>query len=170
MKKSISYINIIIVLLFIVSISVSCVYAKEADVGFGIYLLETGELILSDKHIVSYNKNTHEIELTEEGVENWTSYIPYEKSSSGRMIPRCGGLDPKEFVLKLNGEETYRGKFDTVCGSTARFGMLLGDTRFLSGDKKNIIIIDFLPRDKTEKDPRDNKDLMDYFEQMGLLK
>ena len=35
--------------------------------GFGIYLLDDDELVISDGDIIAYNKSSHEIKLTEEG-------------------------------------------------------------------------------------------------------
>jgi len=43
-------------------------WMQVSEESFGIYLAENGELVISDREIVSYNRTSHEIRLTDEGV------------------------------------------------------------------------------------------------------
>jgi hypothetical protein len=67
--------------------------------GFGIYLLDTDEVIVSDEDIISYMKSSHEVKLTEEGAKK------IEKLSL--TVP----LNGTRFVIKINGKAIYSGWF-----------------------------------------------------------
>ena len=75
------------ILTFLLITSVlSCGIEEDISVdepGFGIYLADTGELVLSEQHIKAYHRNvhltvseeedTHAIELNQAGIEKWNS-------------------------------------------------------------------------------------------------
>jgi len=130
--------------------------------GFGIFLVDTGELILSEKHIKAYHGGTHEIELNEEGMKKWNSYIPPDA--------KLGGPYTKDFVIKIGEEEIYRGKFWSLVSSSSYAGVVILDALGVFGNK---LLIEFgypSSYNCTEKDPRDNPQIISYFEKQGLLK
>ena len=169
MKKIILAVNIAFTLMVIVSILISCSHPGRTNAGFGIYLVENGEIVLSDEHIKYYNKNTHEIELNEKGIKRWESYIPYD-TSLDPPIPKLGGLYKKDFAVKLNGKEIYRGKFWSMASSMSYPGVVILD---VLGILDNKIKIDFgypSPFSGKGKDPRGSPEIINYFKKQGLLK
>ena len=81
---------------------------------FGIYLVDSGELILSENHIKAYYRDSHTIELNEAGIEKWNSYMTYED------IPKLQDtLYKVDFVVKLNSKEIYSGKFYSMASSAS---------------------------------------------------
>ena len=64
--------------------------------GFGIYLLENNSLIISDGNIIFYNKTSHEIRLTKEGIEKI-------EETQATLYGR--------FVVKIDENEIYQGTF-----------------------------------------------------------
>ncbi|OGN94976.1 MAG: hypothetical protein A2Z75_08560 [Chloroflexi bacterium RBG_13_50_10] len=154
----------IIILSIIAFLTAGCDGGEE--VGFGIFLVDSGELVLSEQHIKVYHKNTHEIELNEEGIEKWNSYITYE------TIPRLAeGLFAKDFLVMVEGIEAYRGHFSSMASSTIPPGVTIVDTLFRLDSKNNTIRIEvgypwsFRP----EEDPRNNSDVFSFLEEQGLL-
>lgn len=163
MTKIIFNVSVAVVLIVM---SVSCAYTENADVEFGIYILEDGELVLSDKHIESYNKKSHKIGLNEKGAQKWKSYILYDESFDP-PIPKLGGLYGKEFIIKLHGKGIYKGKFYSSSSSMFENGVLLYDTMLLG--ENNTLKVEFRPQEMSDEDPRSNKALMNYFQQKGIL-
>ena len=78
---------------------------------FGIYLLESDELVISDKDILLYNKSSHEIKLTGEGCEKIKAL----------KVPVSG----KSFVVKLNSVKIYNGSFWTSISSLSYSGIVI---------------------------------------------
>ncbi len=109
--------NIFVVIAFLISMLVfgGCFILKNQpqilEKGFGIYLLENGELVISDDDIVSYNKYSHEIELTEEGVEKIEAL----------NVPLSG----RPFIVKINGEQIYNGSFWSPISSKPHSGIII---------------------------------------------
>ena len=135
--------------------------------GFGIFLKETGELVISDKHIKAYHANTHEIELNEEGISKWNSYMTYE------TIPQLvQTLYNQEFVLKVDGEEMYRGKFWSMASSAIPDSIVIEETLFKLEDNKNTIQIKYgypIPDNSYTEDIINNPKVLRFFEKKGLL-
>jgi len=122
---------------------------------FGIYILESGELVISDKEIISYNKTSHEIRLTEEGVRK------IEALSFG--VPMYG----KPFVIKLDGRGIYNGSFWSPISSVSASGIVI-DT-FV---QDNTIRIEAgYPSSEFFKgiDPRNNSEIFEFFRKAGKL-
>ena len=166
-----NYMRIITVTLVLILVGVtSCSRPNQESVGFGIFLLENDELVLSDKHIKAYDKNTHEIELNEDGVQKWNSYVLYDESFDP-PIPKLGGkLYTKDFVVKIRGKEIYQGKFLSYFSSTSYEGVVILDTLGSSNGK---ISIDFgypVSSNNDKEDPRNNVEIMDYLKKQALLK
>ncbi len=139
-----------------------CLDGSQAKPGFGIYLEETGELVLSDEDIISYNKNTHEIRLTESGINKINSYSESERPSTSH------GLYQKPFVVKLNGEELYEGAFWSGVSSLAYSGIVITDVLVLK-DSLKIEAGYTGPGAFEGPDPRNNPALFDYFQKNGKL-
>lgn len=55
---------LLVALLLCIFLLLSC---DDTEDNFGIFLIETGELVLSDEHIEAYHVETHEIELNKQG-------------------------------------------------------------------------------------------------------
>ena len=122
--------------------------------GFGIYLLENNQLVISDKDIMSYNKNSHEIKLTEEGVEKIKAL----------KVPVSG----RPFVVKLNGEEIYNGSFWSPISSIPYSGIVI-DTLIIQNN--TITIEKGYPTSEFFEgiDPRNHSEIFDYFQKVGKL-
>ena len=146
-----------------------CLSACDNDEpGFGIYLVETGELVLSDQHIKGYYWDSHAIELNAEGIEKWNSYITY-----GGLSIEQETMDQDDFIVKLKGKEIYRGKFNALFSSMFIEGVVILDTGRKLNDNQSIIVIQYHPpisHPDTEEDPRNNQEVFDYLESKGLLK
>ena len=85
---------------------------NDEKTGFGLHLADSDELIFSEEHIVAYDWDSHTIELNNKGLEKWNSYI------DDVDIPRLDTKFYKEgFVVKIKGEEIYRGQFTSIVSS-----------------------------------------------------
>lgn len=136
-------------------IFIFCSNDKPLIKTFSIYLKGSHELIISDKHINAYYRDTHEIELNAEGVKR----IRFLKELRG-----------KDFVVKVNDTEIYKGKFWSKIYSSINPGVIINDAPRADNDK---IKIDFgYPSTQyaTDKDPRNNQEIMDCFKEKGILK
>ena len=84
----------------IITIGVWCILHNVSIIstgGFGIYLLDTDEVVVSDEDIVYYTKASHEVKLTEEGAKK------IEKLSL--TVP----LNGTKFMIKINGKRFMAG-------------------------------------------------------------
>jgi hypothetical protein len=140
----------------------------NAETGeFGIYLVDTGGLVLSDRDIQVYSPNTHTITLNQQGIERWNSFQTY----SG--IPKLAeSLYGRDFVVKLEGEEMYRGEFYSGASSGSYAGVVILDSLFKLDNTHDTISIQFgypTISDPTAQDPRDNPAILSYLEKRGLL-
>ena len=79
--------------------------------GFGIYLLDSNKLVISDEDIVFYNKTSHEIKLTAGVVEKIKAL----------KVPVSG----IPFVIKVNGKEIYDGSFWVSLSSLSYSGIVI---------------------------------------------
>lgn len=146
---------------------------QSLEEGFGIYHLETGKLLISDKDIIAYNKNTHSIKLTEEAVKRLRSYVPYKTmtlNDSAYTIPKLGGLYQKSFVVKLNGERLYEGIFWSSVSSSSYSRIVIIDVLLITNED-HIQIVAGYPDSSYFKgiDPRRNSKIFDHFQKAGKL-
>ncbi len=164
-KPKISLLLITSLLLSFVSLLACC---GSEEVGFGIYLIDSGELVLSEHHIEAYYGDTHTIELNEEGIRKWNSYMTWE------TIPKLAdSLYSRDFVLKIEGKEIYRGKFSSMVSSTIYPGVVIMDAIIELDNDNNTIRIEFGypgPAFGTGEDPRNAPEVIDFFEKQGLLR
>lgn len=72
---------------------------QPSEVGFRIYSLQNNALLISDADILSYNWTSQEMAITPEASERLT-----------QMGDLCSWTG---FVIKIDGEEIYRGVFRT---------------------------------------------------------
>ena len=154
---------LITTLFLLISLLLSCDGGE--DVGFGIFLVDSGELVLSEQHIKVYHKDTHEIELNEDGIEKWNSYMTYT------TIPRLAEtLCGEDFLIMVEGTEAYRGRFSSYVVSTIPPGVTIVDTLFKLDSEHNSIRIDIgYPPFPPGEDPRNNPDIFGFLEEQGLL-
>jgi hypothetical protein len=144
----------------------STVFTEE-DAGFGIYLLDTGELVLSEDHVRAYYQDSHTIELNEEGIMKWNSYQTYTAEPKLKDT-----LFSRDFVLKIGEKEIYRGKFYSTVSSMSYDGVVIIDALFELDDEHNTIQIEFgypWSHSNTEGDPRNSPEVISFFEGRGLL-
>ena len=138
------------------------------EVGFGIYLLDNDELVLSEHHIEVYYEDTHNIELNEEGIQKWNSYMTWE------TIPKqTESLHSRDFVLKIKGEEIYRGKFYSMVSSISYSGVVVMDALIELDSDHNTIRIEFgypTPAFAEGEDPRNAPEVIDFLDKHGLLR
>jgi len=122
---------------------------------FEIYLSESNELVISDRDIVSYNRTSHQIKLNDEGVERVKKMDLYHKS----------------FVLKLSGKEMYNGSFWSDIDSMPYTGVAIIDILAIQRGLTNTLRIEpcYPPSFCTNLDPRENSELLAYFQRIGNL-
>jgi len=127
-------------------------FAFASERGFGIYLSESNQLVISDKDIVFYNKSSYEIKLTEEGVQKVEAL----------KIPVYG----LPFVLKIDGKEVYGGSFWTPISSVPSSGIVIEVFEI----KDSIIRLEKgYPTSEFFRGPdqRNNSQIFDYFQKIG---
>ena len=100
---------------------------KPSTSTFGIYLAETGDLLLSDEDMAAYVRATHKIELNASGIKKWNSYIAYNNSYDPPIPTLSGGLYQKEFAVRIDDTEYYRGKFWSIVSSASCSGVVILD-------------------------------------------
>ena len=155
----------------VITLLITFVYlsaCNNAEPGLGIYLVDSGELVLSDQHIEAYYWGSHTIELNEKGIEKWNSYMTY-----GGIPKIQETLHQRDFMLKVKGEEIYRGKFYSMVSSMSYEGVVILDSIIKLDKNINTIIIQHgypSPGVGTGEDPRNNQKVYDYLESKGLLK
>ena len=134
MKLVASLLTVLSLLLFIL-IPTTC---TKSDGGFGIYLADSGEIVLTLEHIKAYHSLDYSLELTPEGIEKWNSF------RTSTTIPKLSqSLYQRDFVLKIDGNEVCRGKFYSLVSSASYNGVVIMDSVMkLEGDR-NAIKIDF---------------------------
>ena len=123
---------------------------------FGLYLVENGELIISDRDILSYNKTNHEIKLTKGGVERFQGLDLYQRT----------------FVIKLKGEEMYEGAFWSYLSSRVYEGVVILDIILIQDDVTDSLTIEpWYPPGLFygAEDPRLNTEIFNYFQKIGKL-
>ena len=123
---------------------------------FGIYLIENGEPIISDREILSYNKSNHEIKLSKEGIEKFKALDLYKKN----------------FLIQLNGIEIYEGAFWSYLSSSIREGVVILDIHLIQEGVTDCITIEpWYPPGLFEgpEDPRFRVEIFNYFQQIGKL-
>lgn len=139
----------------------------ETKAGFGIYLAETGELVLADSHIAAYDWENHTLTLNKQGIDRWNSFHIYSD------IPKLHlTLYQKDFIVKVKSEEIYRGRFYSLLSSMSYDGVVILDAVLKLDGTQNTIQIDFgYPWSGfgTGEDPRGDARIFNYLDKAGLL-
>jgi hypothetical protein len=137
---------------------------------FGIYLVETGELVLSDQDMAAYLGATHEIVLNESGIEKWNSYVIFNDAHDP-PIPGGGRLYQKEFAVRIDNREIYRGRFWSGLSSLSYEGVVILDAALPCDSTRNTIRIEngYPGPAPGMSDPRADAQLLDFLAALGLL-
>ena len=170
---------LLILTLLMMPLSVSCALAENASTnespGFGIYLADTGELVISELDMVAYHTGPYflnagtdqSIELNRAGIERWNSFVPQHPG------PKLAeSLYRREFIVKIKDKEIYRGRFWSMFSSASVEGPVIIECMMKLDSTHNRIGIfgGYVTTLSPEKDPRNNPDIMDYLREKGLLK
>ena len=142
----------IVVLLIITGTYLLLFVITPSEEGFDIYLLESDELVISDLEIISYNKTSHKIILTDVGVEKIKDL----------QVP----LNGTSFVIKVEGEEIYRGAFWSPISSLIYHGVVI-ETVVTNNSVK--IEAGYPSSHFQGKDPRANPKMFDYLNRVGKM-
>ena len=97
-------------------------YWIGGDKSIGLYLADTGELILSQDDIKAYWSNSHSIELNFGGIIRWNSYI--DTTGTPKLAQ---SLFSREFIIKFNNTEVCRGVFYSLASSASYKGIAIID-------------------------------------------
>lgn len=145
-------ITVVVLLLSTFAIGGRFILNSCSEKGFGIFLAEDDIRVISDRDIVSYNRSSHEIRLTEVGAEKIRAL----------KVPVYG----RPFVTKVNEEEIYNGSFWTPISSMSYSGPVIQTII-----RNNTIKIEMgYPTSQFEgKDPRNDPRILDYFQIVGKL-
>jgi len=131
--------------------------------GFGIY--QGQDLIISEDDILSYNRTSHEIKLTESGLRNMRSKILYEEED-GKLVPKLGGLYLKPFSVRLDGVEIYSGAFWSRLSSSTYDGIVLLDVVSIETEDSIRLEAGYpSPSNYKGTDPRNNPKIMQYLKE-----
>ena len=132
----------------------------QSQKGFGVYLSENNELVISDKDIMFYNWTSHNIRLNSEGVDRIKGMDFFEK------------LYHKSFVVMLNGKEMYNGSFWSDVDSMPYSGVAIIYLLAVHNNMTDTLRISpCYPSVQFCKgvDPRSNSEIFDYFQSIGKL-
>ncbi len=113
---------------------------------FAVYFADSNQVVFSDEDIESYDPKHFSFILTKVGAEKVKSY---QASSSMN-----GGLYQKSFVVKLNGEDMYRGKFWTRVSSMSEKGIVMLDVLSVDADSRTLWFSLGYPESSREGDPQ----------------
>jgi hypothetical protein len=160
--------NSTLIVLFIASLTalmvISCSHDKLP--GFGIFLKDTGELVLDDSHITVFHSDTHNLELNDRGVAKWNSFQTYPD------IPKLKqSLYGRDFVVKIDGLEVGQGKFWSNVSSASLDSIVILDSIFkLDSTNKTISIRSSYPGSfRGSLDENLHKQLIEYFSKINRL-
>jgi hypothetical protein len=121
--------------------------------GFGIYLLENNSLIISDENIISYNKTSHEIRLTQEQI--------------GKIEETQASLYGR-FVVRINENEIYRGIFVPPYISRSFPSSEIVIIPIVQNENLKIQM-GYPAEEFSDEDPRNNVKIFEYFEKTKRL-
>jgi len=135
--------------------------------GFGIY--QGQNLIISGDQIISYNKTSYVIKLTEDGLRMMRSKVLYEEVN-GELVPQLDGLYLKTFSVRLDGQEIYSGTFWSSASSQSNSGIVLLDVLSILTDDHITIAAGYPgPANYKGVDPRNNTKIMQYLKDKNKL-
>lgn len=139
--------------IYLVEPSVDTAQLAEMDVG-SIPLEDMPAITMDD--IISYKKETHEIELT--------------ASAYGRLLQMGVPVNGRPFVVCMNGEQVYAGAFWVVWSSLSFDGVVIMLPSLTDTATVQLALGYPDPRFFSGKDPRNNKKILKSLELAGKLK
>ena len=110
----------------------------RSDGGFGIYLADSGEIVLSLEHIKAYHSLDYALEMNAKGIEKWNSFQTSTSTPNLR-----DSLYQRDFIIKIDENEVCRGKFYSVVSSASYNGVVILDSIIKLDNEHNAIKIDF---------------------------
>jgi hypothetical protein len=129
---------VIFTAIFIFPLALFLPACAKSDGGFGIYLIDSGEMVLSLEHIKAYHSLDCSLELNAEGIEKWNSF------QTSTTVPKLSqSLYQRDFILKINNQEVCRGKFYSLVSSASYDGVVILDSIVKLDDEHSSIKIDF---------------------------
>jgi hypothetical protein len=138
-------------------------------IGSGLGIYQGQNLIISEKDIISYNKTSHVIKLTEDGLRVMRSKVLYEEVN-GELVPQLDGLYLKAFSVRLDGQEIYSGTFWSSASSQSNSGIVLLDVLTILSDDHITISAGYPgPANYKGVDPRNNTKIMQYLKEKNKL-
>ena len=168
MKKQTHWLLIALVVVALGGASHTAFSDDQQTARFGLFLAGSDSLIFSGEHIASYDWSRHEIELNASGAKRWESMVVYNDAVTPRA-PVLDGLYGKEFVVKVLGEEIYRGRFWSYASSTSYDGIVLLDVLCVQDCRLQLQVGYPSPPAGNDLDPRDDAKLLSYLKSEGLL-
>ena len=137
-----------------------------------ISLVQNGQVYFTDSDFVFYSPSTYELGLSKKGIDRWNSYIPHDKVSNGKyMYPKLGKHIGKQFVLKIDGNEIYRGIFYSKLSSTITSSITIEDIIMQKDSLNNLIQIGLnINTSHPISDLRNDKRVVEFFKIKGKLK
>jgi len=149
-RFSLFFTGIAIVVVWVVLLS-----QVQPPTKFELYLVKSDVLIISGEDVVWYNWTSHEVKLTDEGIQ------------------RVKGLDlyQQEFVLKLDGKELYTGMFWSYVSSRICSGIVILDILLIQDGITDVLVIEpfYPPGLFNGIDPRNALQVFAYFSHVGKL-
>lgn len=162
-KKAVFLIAALLLSIFLISSSCN-VRQKE---GFGIYLSDSGELVLSEHDVKAFHSADNTLELNENGIEKWNSYLTYQ------TVPKlANSLFSRDFVMKIEGQEICRGKFWSNVSSASYSGVVITDALFKLDSNRNLLKIEsgYPSSYMGSLDATTSSELVRFFEKHNLSK
>ena len=138
-------------------------------IGSGLAIYQGQNLLISEDQIISYNKTSHVIKLTEDGLRSMRSKVLYEEVN-GELVPQLDGLYLKTFSFRLDGQEIYSGTFWSNASSQSNSGIVLLDVLSILSDDHIRIAAGYPgPANFKGVDPRNNTKIMQYLKEKNKL-
>ncbi len=132
-RNKVALISVVLISLIILS---SC--GQQAGSEFGVYLADTGELVISERDIRSFDGEQMVLELNENGIKRWNAFAP-----DGIVPKLADSLHSRDFIMKIGGQELCRGKFWSLVSSQMHFGIIIADPLFTLSEEFNRLFIQF---------------------------
>jgi hypothetical protein len=151
-----------------------CIFACVSDnepayTSFGIYLVEDGSLVLSDEDIGAYIKAEHALELNQQGFLKWNSHIHYDSNQTPPTPGLSGSLYQKEFIVKLDNDVMYAGKFWSMVSSLSCSSIVILDAIVSCDSAHTSIAIQNGYAAHPLSDLRENRRIFNFFSSKGKL-
>ena len=141
--------------IIVVVVWVVLLFQVQPPARLGIYLVENGALVISDEDLLWYNKTSHEMKLSQRGIQRIKALE----------------LSEREFILWVDGEKIYNGTFWSYVSSKVYSGIVIVDIFFVQNGFTDILqVLPFYPPHLFNGvDLRNNVNLFNYLSHIGKL-